>query len=731
MFFRLRYTLVLSTLLALALLGCSGGGGNTDPDDEVCDNGSDDDGDGAADCDDADCGNAPACLASEVCDDGNDNDGDGDADCDDADCDADPACSAPEVCDDGDDNDGDGDADCDDADCAGQIACTADCSAPVPAADPSMGTGDTAGHRDVSTGSCQTPGGADVVFAVEPTNGDLLEILLRSDANLGIHVQTMCGDTTTELGCVDAASGPDALERLVLTGVTPDQTLYVFVSGATAEDAGPFNLTIESRQVECGDGRIDGNEECDDGNLEPNDGCDAECRAEWVPEVEPNDDGTPETGGSIEGNDFDSSSANGPFGDDVVISAALTPSGDEDVFELANEGSFAVSVRLDVYSQDLGVGVACGDSIDSQLYVRAADGTQLAANDDRSGSEDACSGLDIIIPAGSSVFAHVLDFGDNTEIPAYLLRASFATCGDSIREGLEECDDGNNTPDDGCNADCQLEPECGNDVVEPGEECDDGNLMPGDGCSESCALETDCGDGIMEPGEECDDGNEIPGDGCDELCRRETECGDNVVEPGEECDDGNIEAGDGCDDACQVESVPEAEPNDDGTPGNAGIGIGGDDFDAASANGPFSSDTIVEAALSPAGDEDVFAITNQGSFASSVRFDTYNAAVGLGEVCGTTIDTGLNIRDEAGSLLGSNDNRAGSGDRCSGLDFIVLPGETVYAHVTDFGDNSQIPGYFLQIHFATCGDGVQEGLEECDDGNHQPSDGCDANCVSE
>ena len=51
------------------------------PPPEICDNGLDDDGDGATDCVDSDC---PACP--EICDNGADDDGDGAADCDDDDC---------------------------------------------------------------------------------------------------------------------------------------------------------------------------------------------------------------------------------------------------------------------------------------------------------------------------------------------------------------------------------------------------------------------------------------------------------------------------------------------------------------------------------------------------------------------------------------------------------------------------------------------------------------------
>ena len=295
----------------------------------------------------------------------------------------------------------------------------------------------------------------------------------------------------------------------------------------------------------------------------------------------------------------------------------------------------------------------------------------------------------------------------------------------------EQCDDGNIIPADGCDQNCQVEPVCGNGAVENGEQCDDGNTAAGDGCNESCQLETTCGDGIPDPPEQCDDANQTPGDGCDENCRIETTCGDGVIEIGERCDDGNTRAGDGCNAICQVESTPESESNEDGTPSTGGFGIDGNDFDSSNADGPFSSDTIIAASLNPAGDEDVFAISNTGSFATSVRFDTYNAEIALGVACGTTINTGLNIRDASGTILDFSDDRAGSQDRCSGMDFIIQSGETVYAHVTDFGDNSQIAEYFLDISFATCGDGVIEGLEQCDDGNNVPGDGCSEHCVTE
>ena len=92
---------------------------------ELCDDGADNDLDGRADCDDADCLDSPACVPDpEICDDGVDNDLDGDVDCVDRECVRTVACAPPfEFCDDGVDNDLDGFADCADPDCDGVGGC--------------------------------------------------------------------------------------------------------------------------------------------------------------------------------------------------------------------------------------------------------------------------------------------------------------------------------------------------------------------------------------------------------------------------------------------------------------------------------------------------------------------------------------------------------------------------------------------------------------------------------
>jgi cysteine-rich repeat protein len=127
-------------------------------------------------------------------------------------------------------------------------------------------------------------------------------------------------------------------------------------------------------------------------------------------------------------------------------------------------------------------------------------------------------------------------------------------CGDGVNNqgGIEECDDGNALPGDGCNDQCKVEPNwacpqagtctrkvmCGDGSIGPGEACDDGNTRDGDGCDSTCMAQ--------DPAFDCDP----PGT----PCVRVSQCGNNRIEPGEQCDDGNTNSGDGCSSSCQLDS---------------------------------------------------------------------------------------------------------------------------------------------------------------------------------
>ncbi len=140
-------------------------------------------------------------------------------------------------------------------------------------------------------------------------------------------------------------------------------------------------------------------------------------------------------------------------------------------------------------------------------------------------------------------------------------------CGDSTKEGDEECDDGNTQNGDGCTAQCLLERGfCGDGVIERAldEQCDVGQRLPaGMSCTTTCRLlSSSCGNGQRDAGEECDGGqgnNDRPGSRCRTDCSL-ARCGDGILDaPQEQCDDHNHIEGDGCSTTCARELPTQSQ----------------------------------------------------------------------------------------------------------------------------------------------------------------------------
>jgi cysteine-rich repeat protein len=118
-------------------------------------------------------------------------------------------------------------------------------------------------------------------------------------------------------------------------------------------------------------------------------------------------------------------------------------------------------------------------------------------------------------------------------------------------DGDGEPGDGDGEPGDG---DGEPQGLCGNGLIEPGEQCDDGNNSNNDGCLANCTASS-CGDGYVNMGVElCDDGvNDGSYGGCAANCQSlGAHCGDGQVNGPEACDDGNEDLADGCMDNCVI-----------------------------------------------------------------------------------------------------------------------------------------------------------------------------------
>ncbi len=193
-------------------------------------------------------------------------------------------------------------------------------------------------------------------------------------------------------------------------------------------------------------------------------------------------------------------------------------------------------------------------------------------------------------------------------------------------------------------------------------------------------------------------------------------CGDSLLQMGEQCDDGNTASGDGCSDTCFFEAnyTTETEPNN--MVPNAIDGFDG-----------------VIASISPIGDADLFSfnVTVPGSSVS------LRVANGIGK-CPAGFDSEMTLYDAQFAQLAYNDNGIGLAS-CSAITpashpiAASLPAGNYIVKVNEFANNETEPVYVLEVDIKPpgCGDGVRAALEECDDGNQVPGDGCDAQCLSE
>ncbi len=261
---------------------------------------------------------------------------------------------------------------------------------------------------------------------------------------------------------------------------------------------------------------------------------------------------------------------------------------------------------------------------------------------------------------------------------------------------------------------------CGNGVLDPLEMCDPGIAGQAELCTADCRYLSHCGNGLTEEAEECDDGNLVNGDGCSRECLVEKGCGNGVIDftivDGrlviEQCDDDNVASGDGCSADCRLEGGAAVC-------GNGRIEWPEECDDGGTADGDGCSATCeVE---SGCGDGTLNPSLEQCDDGNRVNGDGCSAYCRIEFICGDGVcDT------EAGEHC-----EFCAADCCPTCGDGVLDGE----EGCDDGNNIHFDGCSAgctdEDSVATCGNGIWEATEECDDSNVENGDGCSSVCLRE
>ena len=176
---------------------------------------------------------------------------------------------------------------------------------------------------------------------------------------------------------------------------------------------------------------------------------------------------------------------------------------------------------------------------------------------------------------------------------------------------------------------------CGNSIVEDVEDCDDGNTASGDGCSSSCVMETGyscfldglcishCGDGILASGEVCDDGNRFDYDGCSATCQIESGFVCNMSAGVTACNDGHDNDGDGLTDFFDPSCLQSNDFSENGT--LLFVATNGDDTNPGTIDAPVQTlsraKSLARSIISEGLTEDLFIVIRGGRYALSSTFD--------------------------------------------------------------------------------------------------------------
>jgi cysteine-rich repeat protein len=206
------------------------------------------------------------------------------------------------------------------------------------------------------------------------------------------------GDTTTTFGTPAPITSAATFTKGPVSGGAVSYTLAGQFSSDTAA-TGTVNISYSAngcnsssiiswsaQKVVCGDGVMQWPETCDPGNPLATAGCSTQCQLLPVAETEPNN--------SI-------ATANGPYVQDTLISAAISQPDDVDYFAVRNPIAGSIAIEFETHGETVGT---CG--VDTFMQVFKSTGEVIASDDDGARAFY-CSYAMVSVAAGETVYVAV------------------------------------------------------------------------------------------------------------------------------------------------------------------------------------------------------------------------------------------------------------------------------------------------------------------------------------
>ena len=305
------------------------------------------------------------------------------------------------------------------------------------------------------------------------------------------------------------------------------------------------------------------------------------------------------------------------------------------------------------------------------------------------------------------------------------------TCGNGALEPGEECDQGGGNSDvlpDACRKSC-VSPGCGDGVKDTGEECDggpDNSAVAPDACRPGCVA-AGCGDGVVDTGEGCDDGlanSDFAKDACRTTCTA-AHCGDGVTDTGEECDLGSGNS-DVLPNTCRTTCLaPDC---------GDGVKDTGEECDDGPGNSPVLPDACRPGCVAPGCGDGVVdtgegcddGLANSDSVKDACRTTCTTAHCGDG-----VVDTGEECDDGNGVGYDSCTNACEVYVQDIDGDGVLDAVDNCPTVANTNQADKDGDGIGDACAWHTCGNGVTEITEECDDGGMVDGDGCSSTCKKE